>query len=73
MKQTFEKFLQEKAPSEVHTNNSSEGFERWLENLDTQEVMDFAEEYGIEMYKHGFIDGGITTINEANSLASNPN
>lgn len=71
--QTFESYLEERAPSNVHTNNSPEGFERWLENLDVAEVMEFAEEYGIKLYKEGYIKGGIDTINETNSLASNPN
>jgi|LakMenE18May11ns_1017448.scaffolds.fasta_scaffold8727252_2 hypothetical protein len=41
---TFEQFLEDKCP--CHTNNSPEGFERWLEQLDVQEVMDYAEDYG---------------------------
>lgn len=41
---SFEEFLSDKC--ETHTNNSPEGFEKWLENLDTQEVMDYAQEYG---------------------------
>lgn len=41
---TFEEFLQDKC--DTHTNNSPEGFEKWLEQLDTQEVMDYGEEYG---------------------------
>lgn len=44
MKYSFEEFLSDKC--ETHTNNSPEGFEKWLENLDTQEVMDYAQEYG---------------------------
>ena len=40
---TFEQFLMEKCPS--HTNNSPEGFEKWLENLDIDELMDYAMDY----------------------------
>lgn len=40
---TFEDFLMNKCPS--HTNNSPEGFEKWLENRDIDEMMDYAEEY----------------------------
>lgn len=40
---TFEQFLMEKCPS--HTNNSPEGFEKWLENLDIDELMDYAMDF----------------------------
>lgn len=40
---TFEEFLMDKCPS--HTNNSPEGFEKWEENLDIQEVEDYAQEF----------------------------
>jgi len=43
---TFETYVQEQCPGEYATNNSPEGFERWLEQLDVQEVMDMAEAYG---------------------------
>ena len=46
---TFETYLQEQCPSEYATNNSPEGFERWLEQLDVQEVMDMAEVYVAEI------------------------
>lgn len=48
---TFEEFLEDKCP--CHTNNSPEGFEKWLEQLDTQEVMDYAESYGELVYLEG--------------------
>ena len=41
--ETFEQFLMEKCP--CHTNNSPEGFEKWLENLDIDELMDYAMDY----------------------------
>jgi len=44
---TFENYLMDICPS--HTNNGPEGFERWLEDLDTQDVMDYAEGYGEEI------------------------
>jgi len=60
---SFEEFLCEKCPNENHTNNDPAGFERWLENLDTAEVMEFAEQYGEEMYERGRVtEGLITTI-----------
>ena len=39
-----------------HTNNGPEGFERWLEDLDTQDVMDYAEGYGEEIRKRTLED-----------------
>ena len=68
-KSTFEEFLEEIAPANVHTNNSPEGFETWLEQLDSQEIMDFAESYGRMKYLQGKIDA----VNEKNLLAENIN
>ena len=48
---TFEEFLQNKCP--CHTNNSPEGFEKWLEQLDTQDIIDYAESYGELVYLEG--------------------
>lgn len=42
-KMTFEEFLMDKCP--CHTNNSPEGFERWEENLDIQELIDYVDEF----------------------------
>ena len=67
--QTFESYLLDVAPSNVHTNNSPEGFERWLENLDVAEVIEFAEDWGAKEYEKGCYN----TANEANSLANKPN
>ena len=55
-KQYFDSFLNERCPSELQTNNSPEGFEGWLEQLDTSEVMDLAEKYGEVMYWKGQLD-----------------
>lgn len=41
---TFEEWLSDEKCN-THTNNSPEGFEKWLEMLDTQEVIDYAQEY----------------------------
>jgi len=49
---TFEEFLVGKCP--CHTNNSEEGFEKWLDNLDVSEVMEYAEDYGQECESFGF-------------------
>jgi len=67
--QTFESYLLDVAPSNVHTNNSPEGFERWLKNLDVAEVIEFAENWGAKEYEKGCYN----TANEAKSLANNPN
>jgi hypothetical protein len=40
----FEDFLMDRCP--CHTNNDPIGYERWLENLDAQELIDYADEYG---------------------------
>lgn len=45
--QTFEDYLSGKC--QCHTNNSPEGFEKWLEMLDTQEVIDYAEMYSCKL------------------------
>lgn len=43
----FEDFLSEKCP--CHTNNGPEGFDRWEEQLDIQELIDFADLYAEEV------------------------
>lgn len=47
----FEEFLA--GQCDCHTNNSPEGFERWLENMDLQEMQDYAEEWGQREYLRG--------------------
>jgi hypothetical protein len=56
--QTFEKYLEEVCHS--YTNNSPEGFERWMENLDVQEVIDYAERWG----KIQILEAQIQTLKE---------
>ena len=70
---TFENYLSDQCPDEYVTNNSPEGEERWLEQLDLEEILDFADEYAAQEYKRGYVTGGMDTINEKNSLASNIN
>jgi len=43
---TFQEFLDEKCPAEYETNNDPAGNEKWQEQLDVQELIDFGEEYG---------------------------
>lgn len=43
---TFEEFLASKCPSELIMNNSPEGEEMWIEQLDVQELIDFGDDYG---------------------------
>ena len=52
-KYTFEDFLNGQCPSELQTNNSPEGFEKWLEKLDVSDVIEYAEIFG----KCRFLDG----------------
>ena len=49
--QTFEEYLSDKC--DCHTNNDPAGFDNWVEALDVQDVIDFAEEYGKLMYEAG--------------------
>jgi hypothetical protein len=52
--QTFEDYLNEDCcPSEMQTNNSPEGFERWLERQDVSDIMEYAEMYGKSCYITG--------------------
>jgi len=48
---TFEDYLKDKCP--CHTNNSHEGYEKWLGRLDAQEFIEFAEDYGRICYTQG--------------------
>ena len=42
----FEDYLSEQC--DCHTNNDPAGFDKWLEELDVQEYMDYADEYASE-------------------------
>lgn len=68
MKQSFEEFIREKCPDELQTNNSPEGEDRWIEQLDVQELIDFAEEYGSKEFARGFTDGQVAGMNTANMI-----
>ena len=50
---TFEEFLREKCPDELQTNNSPEGEDRWLEQLDGSEYEELGQEYGNYMFEQG--------------------
>ena len=50
---TFEQFLREKCPGELQTNNSPEGEDRWLEQLDRSEYDELGQEYGEYMFEQG--------------------
>jgi hypothetical protein len=39
----FEDFLMNRCPA--HTNNSADGYERWLENMDIDLMIDYANEF----------------------------
>lgn len=41
---SFEEFLSDKC--DTHTNNDPVGFEKWLEELDGEDYMKYAQEYG---------------------------
>ena len=70
MKQSFEKFLRERCPSEYQTNNSSEGEDKWLEQLDGSEYEKFGQAYGDIMYSLGGIDAYNKSIDIVNQLGT---
>ena len=59
---TFEEFLADICP--CHTNNGPEGYDRWVEQLDIQELIDYADSYGKIAYKTGAIDYIKEKLNE---------
>ena len=54
----FESFLEEKYFSEYTGDKEhwESSVERWMENLDVQELIDYAEEYGQYCYLQGKLD-----------------
>lgn len=50
--QTFEEFLKEKHMEDYHgtDDDAPDAFDHWITQLDTQEVMDFAEEWGAKKW-----------------------
>lgn len=67
MRQTFEQYLIDIAPSGVHTNNSPEGFERWLEEQGTDSLMEYAHAFGLKCYNEGWSDA-IRAANEVRGI-----
>lgn len=55
MKQSFEEFLSDRCTS--HTNNEPAGFEKWLEQLDGEEYMRYAQDYGEKCFGEGKVAG----------------
>ncbi len=57
-KQTFEEYLKAKHTDDYMGTNDDmqDAFDTWLENLDTSDVMMYAETYGNKMYHLGRID-----------------
>ena len=51
----FEEFLSDKC--DTHTNNSPEGFEKWLEEQDGEEYINYAQEYVNECLEAGILQG----------------
>ena len=43
--------MNEVCPANLHTNNSPEGFEKWLEEQDVSDIMEYAESYGAMLQK----------------------
>lgn len=52
MFKAFEEFLESECP--CHTNNDPAGFENWLDDLDTEQLMNYADRYGNLKYLQGF-------------------
>ena len=68
--ETFESYLEdcavEDSPETMGggSDGQQEGTERWIENLDASDVMEYAEAYGKKMYEVGKSEGhgdGFTT------------
>jgi hypothetical protein len=57
----------------MQTNNSPEGFERWLEDQDISDIIEYAEGYGIKMYELGEKVGFPKDTDEYDSRLQMPN
>lgn len=59
MKQTFENYLEE-VHAKLYTGTDDDMLDQcndWVANLDIQEVIDYAEQWGAEQYEAGHITG----------------
>ena len=54
---TFEDFVRTKCPSIYQTNNSPEGEDRWIEQLDGSEWEELGQLYGEYTYVSGQVAG----------------
>jgi len=54
---TFQQFLEEKCDEQesdiINKDNYEAVADRWFENLDVQELIDYGEEYGKKCYEEG--------------------
>jgi heat shock protein HslJ len=72
MKQSFDEFMAEMAEQDAPemmgggSDGAQEGTERWIENLDTQDVWEYAEKFGAK----SFVDGQVSGMNTANDIMS---
>jgi len=58
MKTTFEEYLQEVCPYGMTLNDDMpDFFDKWVSELDAEEVMKLAEEFGRIQYLAGEVDG----------------
>ena len=62
MKQTFNDFLEEQwadqNPEETFNDDQQDDrFDNWLSELDGNEYMEYAEEWGLSEYQQGVLDG----------------
>jgi hypothetical protein len=67
--ESFEKFLEDKC--DCHTNNSPEGFERWLEDLDGETLIAYADRYAQLKYVQGRLDFADELLPQWNELKAN--
>lgn len=72
---SFEEYLRDDVwePEGVLDDDMPDAFESWLEGIDVNEIMEYAEDYGLEIWKKAYITGEQDAYNEVNRLASNPN
>ncbi len=58
-KQTFQEYLEEQHMKGYHgtDDDSPDAFEAWVTNLQVDDIMDYAENWGMQVYESGFITG----------------
>lgn len=66
----FEDFLADQC--DTHTNNDPAGFDKWLEELDGEQYMEFGQMYAEKVHEQSYLQGKQDMLDEVEQKIINP-